>query len=130
MKLLYSFIAVFIVSISAQADPESDRAIEEVQKMMQQPDFKTKANKNSKEAGAVAEHVTNLSGGGANEQDIYKMAAEILGNMKGNSPEEIAKILDEAKKNPEAFVRSWTPEQQEKLKQLSERMPAANKAKP
>lgn len=114
----------------ANADQESDKAIEDVQKMMQQSDFKTKASKNSKEAAAVADQVANISGGGENEQELYKMAAEVLGNMKGKSPEEIIKILEEAKKNPEAFVKSWTPEQQEKLKKISERLPATNKTKP
>jgi hypothetical protein len=80
--------------------------------------------------GEVASHVTNISGGGANEEAIYKMAAEVLGNMKGKSPAEMAKILEDAKQNPEAFVNSWTPEQQAKLKELSERMPAAKQAKP
>lgn len=130
MKYGSIFAAAILCSSLAYADGETDKAIEEVQQMMQKPDFKNQASKNSKEAADVANHVTNISGGGSNEQDIYKMAAEVLGNMKGKSPEEMAKILEDAKKDPEGFVNTWSPEQKAKLKEISERMPAHNQGKP
>ena len=121
-QILFSFI--FALSPFAWADQETRSAVEEVQKQMQSPTFHQNAAKESKEAAAVEQHVKTLSGSPENEQAMYNLAAEVLGNMKDKSPEEMQKILQEAQKNPEAFLNSWSPEQQKKLKDLSERIPA------
>lgn len=130
LKNTIIFLGVLLLGMNLHANDETDKAIGEVQDMMQKPEFRENASKGSKEASAIVENVKTISGGKENEDEIYKMAAEILGNMKGKSPEEMTKILEEAKRNPEAFVQTWSPEQKEKLKKLSERLPAANKAKP
>ena len=126
------FTLAFLVSLSAYADSETRKAVEEVQSQMQSSSFQENAAKESKEAAAVRKHVKELSGNSSNEQDLYKLAAEVLGNMKDNSPEEMQRILQEAQKNPAAFAESWTPEQKKRLKEISERIPAAQgqKAKP
>lgn len=122
MRIPFSFI--LILSFSAWADPDTRSAVEEVQKQMQSPSFHQNAAKESTEAADVEQHVKALAGSPENEQAMYSLAAEILGNMKDKSPEEMKKILEEARKNPEAFLKSWTPEQQKNLKNLSERIPA------
>ncbi|MBK9322556.1 MAG: hypothetical protein IPM97_06320 [Bdellovibrionaceae bacterium] len=130
-KYLSVFIVVQVIFSSySPADQETDAAISEVQGMMQSPDFAKKASKNSPEGTKAAEYVKQISGDAQNEQEMYKLAAEVLGNMKGLSLDQMKEVAEKAKVDPEAFAKTWTPEQLKKLKQLSERMPAANQKKP
>jgi hypothetical protein len=82
------------------------------------------------EARKVSGQVKDLTGGGANEQELYELAGDILGNFEGKSPEEMQKALDTATKNPEKFAMTLTPQQLERLKNISERLPAAKTQKP
>lgn len=121
---------ILSLAFSAWADDETAAAIEEVQRQMQSPAFHQNAAKNSPEAKNVQSHVKDLTGNPENEQALYQLAAEVLGNLKNKSPEELDRYLQEIQKDPEAFARSWTPEQKRKLKELSERLPAAKGKKP
>lgn len=59
-------------------------------------------------------------------EDIYSLTADILGNAAkdGNGdPEAMLKLLEQAQKDPEAFVNKLPPEQQKKLKDISDQMP-------
>jgi histidyl-tRNA synthetase len=129
MKKIILFLGI-LVSGSLFADEETREAVSNVQKQMQAPSFHQNAAKDSKEAAAVEQHVKTLSGSPENEQEMYNLASEVLGNMKDKSPEEMQKLLQDAQKNPEAFLNSWSPEQQKKLKELSERIPAGRKQAP
>lgn len=129
MNTLILSVLIFAGSISF-ADEETDKAIGEVQEMMKSPDFSKNASKNSPEAQQVADQVKALAGSSAEEQEIYKLAAEVLGNMKGQSVDDMKQTLEKAQSNPEAFANSWTPEQLAKLKSLSERLPASKTRKP
>jgi hypothetical protein len=129
MKLfLITFCLAF--SLTSFADQETRNAVSNVQEQMKKPEFHKNAAKESGEAAAVESHVKQISGGAANEQEMYNLAAEVLGNMKDMKPEDMQKMLEQAKKNPEAFMNSWTPEQKQKLKELSERIPAGQKRNP
>ncbi len=124
------FSLVLVLPGVVLADDETRKAVEQVQQQMQSPSFHQNAAKESKEAAAVEQHVKSVAGSAANEQEMYNLAAQVLGNMKDKSPEEMQKIIEQAQKNPEAFLNSWTPEQQKKLKEISERIPAAQKKNP
>ncbi len=129
MKPILLFVAL-LMPATVWADAETQQAVKEVQEQMKSPSFHQNAAKQSKEAAAVEKQVKDVSGSPENEQAMYEFAAQILGNMKDNSPEEMRKMLMDAQQNPEAFANSWTPEQKQKLKELSERIPAGQKRNP
>lgn len=127
----FILIAIGLLSFCfCLADPEVVEAVHAVQKQMKSSDFQKVTPNDSKEAKLVKTRVSEISGSAANEQEIYELASEVLGNMKDNSPEEMLKILSEAQTNPAAFAERWTPEQKKKLKELAERLPASQKKKP
>jgi hypothetical protein len=123
-------MACLVLPMTSFADQETQNAVSNVQEQMKKPDFHKNAAKESSEAKDVESHVKQISGNEANEQEMYNLAAEVLGNMKDMKPEDMQKMLEQAKKNPEAFMNSWTPEQKKKLKELSERIPAGQKRNP
>jgi len=75
---------------------------------------------------AVKQVQQDMSEAGSDENTdmVYGLAADVLGNMKDMTPEQMVKTLDDAQKNPQAFADSLTPAQKDKLKDLSSRMPA------
>lgn len=80
---------------------------------------------------SVQTRVKSLSGSDPElEQEVYELAAEVLGSMQGQSPQQMMESLLEAQKNPSGFAKQWTPEQQAKLKELADRMPASRRVKP
>lgn len=111
------------------ANEETRKAVKQVQDEMRDPNFANKAQDLSPEAKAVAERLKKLAGSPEGEAQIYSLAADILGNMKDMPPEQMEKLLSKAQNDPQAFVESWTPEQQKKLKAISERLPANQKVK-
>lgn len=128
MKTILLTILVF--SQISFADAENEAAVKEVQDQMKSPEFHKKAAKESPQAKEVEKYVKEISGSGKSEQEIYNLAAEVLGNLKGSDPEAMKQLLEQAGGNPENFANSWTPEQKKKLKEISARLPAATKDKP
>ncbi len=125
------FVALLVVlSVQfASADQQSREAVKAVQKELRDPQFASKAQDLSPEAKAVAERLKKLAGTPEGESQIYSLAADILGNMQDMPPEQMEKLISKAQNDPQGFVESWTPEQQKKLKAISERLPASQKAK-
>lgn len=117
------------VSAEEQTKKQNRDAVKAVQKEMRDPNFANKAQDLSPEAKAVAERVKTLAGSPEQEAQIYSLAADILGNMQDMPPDQMEKLMSKAQNDPQGFVDSWTPEQKKKLKAISERLPANQKAK-
>ena len=131
LPILFLFFSQFSIAQNQvlTEEEETNAAIVKVQEMMKDPSFHQKAAAESKSAASVQQQVKALSGNAAQEQEIYNLASDVLGQMKGKSIPEIEKALQEAQTNPEKFAQGWTPEQQAKLKDLANRLPAAQKFK-
>jgi hypothetical protein len=135
LKLIGKSLAVVLVIASvfctAYADDHDDMAsaIEKTQKDLQNASTRSEMIKSSADAGKAAAQVKSISGGGANEQEMYGLAADVMGNMKNMSQEQIMEAMTQAQKDPEAFLKTWTPEQRKKLEKLSERIPASKSSK-
>lgn len=129
MSLQKSVVFLFAMFFTGHifADQQSRDAVKSVQTEMKQSNFGQKASELSPEAKAVAERVKKLAGSPEGEAQIYSLAADILGNMKDMPPEQMEKLMSQAQNDPEGFVNSWTPEQKQKLKTLTERLPANQK---
>ncbi|WP_413560784.1 hypothetical protein [Bdellovibrio sp. HCB209] len=135
LKLIGKSLAVVLiiasVFCSAYAEDTEDMsaAIEKTQKDIRNTTTRAEMIKSSPEAAKAAEKVKALSGGSANEAEMYDLAADVLTNMKGMSQEQILEMMQKAQKDPEAFVKTWSPEQRKKLEKISDRIPASKNAK-
>jgi hypothetical protein len=129
MKFLF-LVLMILSSTIVKADLETQTAVQEVQKQMHNPKFHQEAAKFSPQAKQVEVQVKGLAGTPENEQEIYNLAAEILGNMKDSSPQEMQKILEEAQRNPSSFAEKFTPEQRKKLEEIAQKLPASQRRNP
>ncbi|WP_413574769.1 hypothetical protein ACLVWU_11115 [Bdellovibrio sp. HCB290] len=124
-------IASLFCSAYAFADDSDDTmaAIEKTQQDLKNAQTRQGMINGSKEATEVSKQIKSMTGNSANEQELYNLASDVLGNMKGLSSEQLAQVIQQAQKDPEGFLKTWSPEQRKKLENLAERMPAAGKGK-
>lgn len=123
----------FCVGLTAKAESREDKdvadieAIQKVQNELRNSSTRSQMENQNQATKEVAGQVKTLSGNSkASEDEIYALAADVLGNFEGKSVQEIQQTLLKASANPDSFAKSWSPEQQAKLKALAERLPAAN----
>lgn len=125
------FVGLLLVADGVFANEETQHAVQAVQSDLRKPSIATEAGKMSPEARQVVQQIKNMTGGGADrEAEIYSLAADVLGNMQNLTPEQMEQLMQAASKDPEGFAKKWTPEQQKKLKEISERLPASQKKSP
>ncbi|WP_413581812.1 hypothetical protein [Bdellovibrio sp. HCB288] len=124
-------IASLFCSAYAFASDEEDTisAIEKTQQDLRNAQARQGMINSSKEASKASEQVKAITGNSANEQELYNLAADVLGNMKGLTSEQLEQVIKQAQKDPEGFLKTWSPEQRKKLEGLAERVPAASKGK-
>lgn len=116
--------------VAGSEDPTQDQALLKTQETLRSSAGRQEIIHESKAAQEVDQRVKELAGSSASEQEIYDLAADVLGNMKDKSPEQMMQILEQAQKDPAAFAKSWTPAQKKKLEELSQRLPAAQQKRP
>lgn len=122
-------LAMFSASVSA-AESDHRESVRKVQEQMKKPGFSKEAEQDSPDAARVNRQIEGLAGSQADIDAIYGLAADILGNMQDMTPEQMMKVIEEAQKDPQGFASKWTPEQRRRLKELSGRLPAAQKKNP
>jgi hypothetical protein len=130
MRILLALLLLFSFAHQAHADAPTDKALADTQKDLTDPAQRENMIKSSKEAQAVAKQVKDLAGSKENEEALYQLASEVMGNMKGLSEEQMLKIVEQAQKDPEGFLKTWSPAQLQKLKEISEKSPAAKNTRP
>jgi hypothetical protein len=130
---ILAFTQIFPVFALAQtAKSTADDNLTDMQKVQRDlvdPKRRKDMIKDPKAKDADA-NVQKLGGTEANQQMIYELAAQVFGNMKDKSPDEMMKILEQAQRDPAAFAESWSPEQREKLKRLGQSIEATKKSNP
>lgn len=127
-KLILLLLLLCAQMVSAQEN--SDEAIRKTQELLKNQAERNKVIGETSAATTADGKVKGLAGTAADEQAIYELAAEVLGNMKGKTPEQMSKVVGDADSNPAGFAETWTPEQKKKLKEISDRIPAGRASTP
>lgn len=120
----------FLISIHGHAqnlDAASGQALKQTQSLLQNPSKREEFSKNSAKAKAAEAYVNKITGGNTKtSQEIYSLASDVFANVvKGShgDPAKMQKELEKFSRNPAAFAATWTPEQREKLRELSKQLP-------
>ena len=114
-----------LCALNSWADDSTRQGVAHTQEQLKNPDFRAKNVKESKEAAALDQQIKGLTNDSATEQQIYELAAEVMGNMKDLTPEQMAKFLEQVQNNPSAFAESFSAAQKSKLHDIADRIPAA-----
>ena len=116
---------------TSQPDVHTQEALTKTQDLLRDSQKRQQAIREGGPAAQKAdETVQRLTGGDPQlNQMIYSLSADVfanLVNMSHGDPKLIQQILEDVKKNPAAFAESFTPEQRQKLREISERLAPAN----
>lgn len=127
MTKLIAFILVALTPAISQAelDEHSQRALEQTQGMMRDRQQRQQAvQQGGKGAQRADQMVQRLTGGDPQKADeIYGLAADVMGEitkMANGDPKKMMEILQRLQRNPEEFVKHWTPEQRQKLREIAQ----------
>lgn len=107
-------------------DEPSEKALRETQELMTNPEQRQAAIEKSPSGKAADQRVKNLLGGDKGMTDeVYALAAEVFGQVvkdANGDPQKMEAMMTEFQRDPASFAKSWTPEQQAKLKALANKI--------
>jgi hypothetical protein len=128
-KLILASVGFLTVSICFAEDPsigaDNQEAIKKTQELLKNPSNL----QNNTEAAKLFEMMGNDA---SSKQDLGNTAASIFGDLAaktGGDPEKLKKLLEEAKKNPEAFANQLSSEQKASISEMAKKIEDNNSKK-
>ena len=125
LLLAIPFGLITLQSLPSLADDDTRQGVEHTQKLLKDPEFRANNAKESKPAAELDKHIKVMTNNPATEQEMYELAAEVMGNMKDLTPEQMSQVVEAGQKNPAAFAEKFSPAQKQKLHEIADRLPAA-----
>jgi hypothetical protein len=126
MRYLIAILAMTLFAhptFAADQDPAMNDAIADTQRMLQDKSARDAQIKKDPHAQKADQDVSAAVGGSKEGSDkVYQMSAEILpmlSKQANGDPDKMAKLLEEAQKNPEKFYNSLSPELKDKVRDLA-----------
>jgi len=131
--LTLAFQIVSLPQAIAELDKASQEALEKTQKLLRDPSQRNAAMNQSPDARSNDAELQKLMGG-KGTGGVYDLSADIFAKIVSESNGDVVVMqqkLEQAQTNPEAFLKSLTPEQQARIKsmanQASEKRNPSNK---
>jgi ABC-type uncharacterized transport system YnjBCD substrate-binding protein len=120
LLLLSLFVGVHVQAEGL--DDASKDALSQTQTLLKTPAARQKYIDSDPAAKAADAKLDALTGPGQDKEAIYNLSGDIFGKLveKANGdPAKIKEILKNADANPEAFMSSLTPDQQNKIRDIA-----------
>jgi hypothetical protein len=120
--LIMSLFFLPVAMAEEKLDANDQIALMQTQALLKDKNLREEAAKNDPKASAVMSQIKTLSGGNAGkEEEMYGVASDIfkdVATQEGGDRSKIDARLQNALKDPEAFINSLSPEQRAKMKNL------------
>ncbi|MEM7646286.1 MAG: hypothetical protein AAF203_05210 [Pseudomonadota bacterium] len=122
-SLFYSAVMTLSISVLADDLGKMDaKSLEDTISLLKSKSQRQQVIDESPDAAKADAMAKNLLGDGADLEGVYSAAANILRSLaassKGDASDLMKKVSD-AQNNPEAFLKSLSPEQQAMIKKLA-----------
>ena len=108
-----------------QLDKNQQEALRKTQDMLRSPAARGDAVRADPKARAANQRVESLGRSPKNTQRMYEISADVLGEVTargGGDPARMNQVVEQAQRDPAAFLQSLPPEQQAAIKQLAEEL--------
>ena len=115
-----------VLALPAFAESNTKDALEQTQQLLIDPANRDEVIRGNADAKNTDKALNDLVGNRVEQQRVYELAADILGSIVTKSegdPQKMDKLLEDAKKNPEAFANTFTPEQKKTLSDIAAKTP-------
>ena len=124
--MIQTLLALCLVGTAAFAGDLENKAIQnalsQTQSLLTDPTQRAKATAGDPSARAADANLQNLMGSSALTEQSYALAAEIMGGLvqaHGGDTAGMQKALEQASRDPAAFLQSLTPAQREKIQKMA-----------
>lgn len=130
-RLIVLLVLLSIPALAEGLDSYDQEALQKTQELLNNPKERNQAIQADPNAIKADKNAQSLFDGDKQSTDeIYKLASEVFGDVAkdtGGDAEAMKKLLMRYQNDPAGFAKTWTPQQLEALKKLSEkvRLPAA-----
>lgn len=139
MRSITAFLLVSLLSLSTHAQSrgseplskEDQKALDKTQQMLRDRSQVEAYTKKNPEAANTDANVKALMG--PDTDAAYDLAADILADLvkqANGDPAKLMELLENAKKNPEAFAKKLSPAQQDKIRGLANKVEERQKKAP
>ena len=120
---LFLFFGFSFSSYAEKLSSDQEKALAEVVDQLRDPQKRKEAVGNDSKAKQADEFLKQL--GGAQSEEIYQLAAEILQGLvveANGDANKMEQLLEKAKKDPASFGNKLTAEQKKHLQQIAEKI--------
>ncbi|MEK6580100.1 MAG: hypothetical protein AABZ55_12805 [Bdellovibrionota bacterium] len=103
-------------------DAASREDLTKTQELLRDPKHREKPSVEIEKSRWINDHVKSLAGSKENTQEIFELSAEIFGTIAqeaGGDPTKMMEILEKYKKNPQSLDKKLSPQQRQRLKEIS-----------
>ena len=124
---------VFFRSICFAVEPlstESEEALQKTQDLLRDKKLRQKAIEESTEAKSADSRVNSIAQDEKQRQEIYEASSDIMKDVvtkTSGDPEKMNQLMINAQKNPENFYKDLKKEDQQKIKEISEKIEHSSK---
>ena len=130
MKIIIYALTVFFAiqqyAVAESLDKDSQDALADTQKLLQDPQARAAFSKDSPDATKATDFIKGISKGNQKiEQDIYSLSSSIFANIvkeANGDPQKIMELLAKAQSNPSSFTQHMSPADREKLSQMAKEL--------
>lgn len=122
-------LSLFVVA-PVVADDDVDKAVQEATVDLTDKTRRQEILKKDSKAKAADGFAASVTGGGAHQEELYAISAEILPEitkMADGDPAKMATLMQEAQKNPEAFYRKLPADKRKRIQELSKKIENSKK---
>lgn len=121
--------SVFLASVlhaEDKLDQHSQEALKKTQELLNSSQQRQEAINSDPQAKKADDFVKNLTGNSNASSEIYELAAEVFASVVKDAqgdPAKMQEAISKFSRDPASFANQWTPEQKQKLKELSGKLP-------
>ncbi len=118
--IMIMIICLLPAAVFADDQGDSKKAYEEAQNLLKDKKQRQEVINKDEKAKKSDQYVDQVVQGDEQQKEkLYQISADVLGNFSSDSPEEANKALSEAARDPAAFLKSLSAEQQKAIQELS-----------
>ncbi len=123
LGILASVFGLSLMLMAETLTPAQEKALAGAIEELTHPAKRAEALKKSPKAAESDKFVKEV--GGEYSEDLYQLAGKLMENLtrEGHGdPDQMDQILEKARKDPEGFAKTFTPEQKRLLKELGQKI--------
>jgi len=125
--VLVVLVLTALPSFAEDLTAEAMKALEDTQAVLRNPTLRAlQPEAQSPDGARLMQQIQALGGSAQDNEALFQIAAEVMGDITREAhgdPDQMQRILEDAKKNPQGFARRLSPKEQQEIRDLAGKLP-------